>query len=238
MMETEATFFAAAVPNIGAPGGVSLFVNFRNLPWFAINGETDGLFKVDKVRRDIEDMKAMGIDLTWKLVKGRGHNAGFFTEFKGEICDFLGRHKRNPFPEKIEWQLDPAKGDYGKGFPANTFRWLRIEETGDTESKTAFKDITQRLVRPGFPRIRAKFKGNRIDVETARVKRYTVLVSEKMLDMKKEIEIHTNGKLSFKGKVEDDPRVILEEARRFNDRQLLFNNRVTIDVDGKPEEDE
>jgi hypothetical protein len=238
MMETEATFFAAALPNIGAPGGVSRFVNFLNLPWFAINGETDGLFKVDKVRRDIESMKAMGIDMTWKLVKGRGHDAGFFMEFKDEVCAFYGRHTRNPFPKKIEWQLDPSKGEYAKGFPANTFRWLRIEETGDSKGKTDFKDAGRRLVQSSLPRIRAKYEGNRIDVETSLVKKYTVLVSGKMLDLKKEIEIYTNRSLSFKGKLLDDPRVILEEARRFNDRQLLFQNRVTIEVDPKPEEGE
>jgi len=236
MMETEATFFAAAVPNIGSPGSVTRFVNFLNLPWFAINGETDGLFKVDNVRKDVEDMKKMGIDITWKLVEGRGHVAGFFVEFKDEVCAFYGRHTRNPFPAKIEWQLDPSRGEYAKGFPANTFRWLRIEETGDSESKTDFKDSNQRRIRSGLPRIRARYEGNRIDVETSSVKKYTVLISEKMLDLKKEIEIHTNGNLSFKGKLESDPRVILEEARKFNDRRLLFNNRVSIEVDGKSEE--
>ena len=70
-----------------------------------------------------------------------------------------------------------------------------------------------------------------VEVKTAGVKRYSVLVSPDMLDLSKEIEVHTNGQTSFAGTVEADARVILEEARRFKDRKLLFVNRVTVDVE-------
>ena len=39
-----------------------------------------------------------------------------------------------------------------------------------------------------------------------------------------------NGKEAFKAVVGTDAKVVLEEARRFNDRSLVFNNRITIDV--------
>jgi hypothetical protein len=52
-----------------------------------------------------------------------------------------------------------------------------------------------------------------------------------MVDLKKDVEVRTNGKLSFLGKVEPDARVILQEARRFLDDSLLFVNRISVDVD-------
>ena len=53
-LESEATFFAAAVSVIGAPGGVRRFGNLLNVPIFAINGAKDTLFKIDKVRESME----------------------------------------------------------------------------------------------------------------------------------------------------------------------------------------
>ncbi|MHC5078116.1 MAG: carboxylesterase family protein [Planctomycetota bacterium] len=236
LVETHATFYAAAVPNIGAPGGATRFGNYRTLPWFIINGDQDGLFKIDRVKEYIDGMKAMGVNLVWKVIKGGGHNAGFFTQYKDDICDFLSKHERDPLPKTVDWQVDPSKGEYENGFPGNTFRWIRIDETGQAQSNAEFKDANQKLIRGNLPRIRATAEGNRVNIETSRVKKYTVLVSDKMFDLKKEIEILTNGKTAFKGKVENDARAILEEARRFNDRELVFNNRIPIDVDAATEE--
>ena len=58
-----------------------------------------------------------------------------------------------------------------------------------------------------------------------------MLLSDEMLDLSKDVEIHTNGHLSFRGRVEPDASAILEEARRFKDRRLVFVNRVTLEVD-------
>ena len=55
-----------------------------------------------------------------------------------------------------------------------------------------------------------------------------------MFDLKEPVEVTVNGKLLFKGTVAPDARAALEEARRFNDRKLVFANRITIEVDGEP----
>lgn len=229
--ETEATFLAAAVPVIGSPGGVTRYANFRNLPWFAINGETDTIFKIDGVRESVEGMKAGGIDLTWKRVEKQGHDAYFFLKFKDEICAFLSKRPRDPLPKTVDWQVDPSReAEYASGFPANTIRWLRIEKTGSASSNASFDDVAG-AINGSLPRARAKREGNVISVETTGVTAYTVLLSDAMVDMAKDVEIRTNGNTSFRGKVVPDARTILEEARRFRDRALVFSARVTVDVD-------
>jgi hypothetical protein len=229
--ETEAGALAAAVPVIGSPGGVTRFANLRNLPWFAINGENDSIFDVTHVREAVDGMKASGIDLQWKLVEKGAHDPFFFVKFREEVVAFLKAHVRDPFPRTVHWTLDPSRGDPPGAYLADTFRWIRIDAAGAAASSASFEDASTGLLRADLPRIEAKRDGNRIDVRTSGVTRYSVLVAAEMLDLKKDVEVRTNGKLSFLGKVEPDARVILEEARRFLDDSLLFVNRIAVDVD-------
>jgi pimeloyl-ACP methyl ester carboxylesterase len=234
LAETEATFLAAAVPVIGSPGGVTRFANLRNLPWFAINGETDGTFKIDGVRAAVEGMKQAGIDLQWKLVEGQGHDPYFFTKFKDEVVAFLGKRVRDPYPKRVDWQMDPSAEGGAGGFPGDTMRWLRIDRTGTAESNATFDDAGQGSLRSDIPRARATWQGNAVKVETSGVQAFTVLVSDQMFDLAKDVEITTNGRVSWRGKPVPDAKVLLEEARRFRDRSLVFSARVTVEVDAAP----
>jgi dienelactone hydrolase len=230
--ETEATFFASAVAVIGAPGGVTRYANLKNLPWLAINGDKDTTFPVEHVRPQVEGMKAAGIDIDWKLLEGVDHDAHQFTKRKEEICAFFDKHPRDPFPKTVHLQVDPAKTGYEAGFPANTLRWVRIEAAGAAEHEGTFDDESAELLHASLPRVRARREGNRITLDTRGVKTVTVLLSDAMVDLTKDVEITANGRLLFRGKPENDARTALEEARRFADRALVFNARVTVEVDG------
>jgi predicted esterase len=232
VVETEATFYAAAIPTIGSPGGVTRFLNLRGLPFLAINGAKDGLFKIDGVTQAVESMKKTGIDVDFRVIDDAGHDPFLLVKQKKEVVKFIDEHPRDPLPKLVEWHLDPAKEGYEKGFPANTFRWIRIDEAGSAASNATFDDESGTLLRSNFPRIRAeKAEGNVVAVKTRGVKRFTVLVSDEMFDLEKPIEITVNGKPAFLGPVVPEARAILEEARRFNDRKLVFCNRVTVEVE-------
>jgi predicted esterase len=227
LVETEATFLAASVPTIGAPGSVTRYVNLRPLPFLVINGAKDTLFPIDRVRESVERMKAADISIDFRVIEDAGHDAFLFKKMEEDVCAFLEKHVRDPLPKKVDWQVDPAKE---ADFPANTFRWIRIDEVGDTASKGTFDDFGG-IISNAFGRIRAtKEDGNRVLVDTHRVKRLTVLVSDEMFDLEKEVEIVVNGKPVFREVVATDAKVVLEEARRFNDRRLVFNNRITLEV--------
>jgi len=231
VVETLATFVAAAVPVIGSPGGVTRFANLRNVPFFAINGAKDTLFTIDGVRQAVDGMRASGIEVLFEEVADAGHDPRLFLTYREEVCTFLGKHPRVPFPAVVHWEVDPSrKDDHGGAFPADTFRWIRIDETGPTTSRGTFEDGAGSLLR-GHPRVLARREGNRIEVDTRDVKRLTVLLAPGMVDVAKEVEVVANGRTAFRGLVEPDPRVVLEEARRFLDRALPFVARVTVDVD-------
>jgi dienelactone hydrolase len=230
--ETEATHFASAVAVIGAPGGVTRFANLKNLSWLVINGEKDTTFPVDHVRPQIEGMKEAGIDLDWKLLEGVGHDPYQFTKRKDEVCAFFDKHPRDPLPKTVHLQVDPAKTGYEAGFPANTMRWVRIETVGQAEHEGTFDDDSAGVLQGSLPRVRAKREGNRITLDTRGVKTVTVLLSDAMVDIATDVEITVNGRLLHRGKPEVHARTVLEEARRFADRALVFHARVTLDVDG------
>lgn len=228
-LETEATFVAAAVPVIGAPGPVTRYVNLRNVPWFAINGDKDSIFDIERVRAQVEEMKSAGIAMEWKVIPGGGHDPRFFLQFADEVRAFLGKHPRDPLPKKVEVCVDPSAGDGAVAFPANTFRWLRIEEAGASERGSSLAEAG--AVRGGLPRAEATREGNRIDVKTSGVKRVTVLLSDAMIDFGKDVEVVVNEVTLHRGRVDRDARVVLEEGRRFLDRRLVFAARLTLDVD-------
>jgi predicted esterase len=229
-VETEATFFAAAVPVIGSPGSVTRYANLKNLPWLVINGGKDTTFTVDHVRPQIEAMKAAGIDLDWRLLDDVGHDPWQFTKRKDEICAFLDKHPRDPLPKVVHVQTDPERTGYEAGFPANGVRWLRIEAAGTSEHRGTFDDESG-AIRGDLPRARGRRDGNRIALDTHGVKSVTVLLSDAMVDFGKDVEVSVNGRVLFRQRVESESRTILEEARRFADRALVFQARVTLDVD-------
>ncbi len=234
LLETLAGTFSCAVPVIGSPGGVTRFNNLRNLPLLAINGEKDSLFHIAGVREAVEGMKASGIDLTFVEVAGKGHDPGLFLEQAATVRKFLAAHTREPFPKTVHWCVDPTRGETATKYPANTFRWIRIEEVGATESRHAFEDAGKGLLRADLPRIEATREGNRISVRASGVTKYTVLLSPGMVDFAKPVTIETNGVPSFEGMIAADARTVLEEARRFRDARLVFQARVTVEVDAAP----
>ena len=230
ILETEATSYAAAVPVIGAPGGVTRFANLRNLPFFAINGTEDSIFEFARVKELADQMKGCGFDLEFKAIEGGKHNPFFFVEHGDEVRKFLTAHPRTALPPVVDWQVDPGREGYEQSPAARTFRWIRIEETGKAPKDGEFDDWGP-LIRRDLPRLCAKkLEGNRVEVTTWQVKRFTILVSDEMFDLDEPIEIVVNGTVRFAEKLAPDARVALEEARLLNDRKLVFSNRVTLSV--------
>ncbi|MBI2920147.1 MAG: hypothetical protein HYY18_03560 [Planctomycetes bacterium] len=234
ILETLAGTFACAVPVIGSPGGVTRFNNLRNLSLLAINGEKDPLFKIAEVREDVEGMKASGIDLTFMEQAGKGHDPRLFLEQAAAVRKFLAAHVREAFPKSVHWTVDPKEGETAMQFPANTFRWIRIDEAGAATSRHAFEDASKGLLRADLPRIEATREGNKFSVRTSGVTKYTVLLASDMIDFTKPVVIETNGSPSFEGVVAADARTVLEEARRFRDSRLMFHARITVEVDAAP----
>jgi membrane-associated protease RseP (regulator of RpoE activity) len=93
-----------------------------------------------------------------------------------------------------------------------------------TEPKPAFKrnKISGRIVA-------TKVK-NRVDVKCQNISAYTLFISPDQFDLKKNIEVYTNGNLSFKGKVKPDVEFMLKQTIEDMDRSMVFSNKIDISV--------
>ncbi|PIP11882.1 MAG: hypothetical protein COT45_03500 [bacterium (Candidatus Stahlbacteria) CG08_land_8_20_14_0_20_40_26] len=82
-------------------------------------------------------------------------------------------------------------------------------------------------------RIEAEVTGNRIDVKVKNIGAYTVFISRDQFDIDKDIEIYTNGELSFKGKIKPDIEFMLRQATKDMDRSMIFIGKIEIAVKKK-----
>lgn len=80
-------------------------------------------------------------------------------------------------------------------------------------------------------RIEADVSGNRIDVRVKNVAAYTLFISRKQFNLNKDIEVYTNGEISFKGRVEPDIEFMLRQAAKGMDRTRIFIGKIEIAVE-------
>jgi hypothetical protein len=79
-------------------------------------------------------------------------------------------------------------------------------------------------------RLDVSVKGNAVYVKSRSVSLYTVLVSRDQFDVNSDIEVTTNGKVSFNGRVKPDVGFMLSQYVEDRDRKMVFWGRIDIDV--------
>ncbi len=79
-------------------------------------------------------------------------------------------------------------------------------------------------------RIAVRADGNRVEVRTRNVARYTLFVSRDLFDVRKPLTVTTNGRASFEGFVAPDAAFMLERASADEDRTMVFWGKIEIDA--------
>jgi membrane-associated protease RseP (regulator of RpoE activity) len=85
-------------------------------------------------------------------------------------------------------------------------------------------------------RIDASVSGNRVETKVKNVGAYTLFVSRDQFNVNEEVEVYTNGELSFRGKVKPDLAFILSQYLKDRDRAMVFWGKVEIRVEKKTKE--
>jgi len=75
---------------------------------------------------------------------------------------------------------------------------------------------------------------NRIEIQTARVQRYSLFLNEQLIDSSKPLVVLTNGQVSFEGLVTPSIETLLRQARLRQDSQQLFSIRLAVQVRKQP----
>ena len=226
----QAARFAGIAPMAGGLDDALMpfLENFRQTPLYIIHGLQDQVMPV-KLSRSIDEALT---ELKYAHVyrehdRVHPHAGGHFfpREELPDLVAWLEQQRREPYPKKLTVVRDASH--------LQPFGWVRIDATDRiaefSEALIDHRDevITNRI----YARLEAEIRdGNRIEVRTHRVRRYTLHLNDKLVDLSSPITVVTNGTVSFEGLVTLSVRALLHEARLRQDPRALFPGSVTISV--------
>jgi predicted esterase len=98
---------------------VHLMPNGSNLPMHFFQGAADQVVKADSTKQWIARLKAEGATVEYTEYEGVQHNSWVNAYQEGFIFDWFAKHKRNRFPDKIQFATPDLK--HGKAW------WLQLE---------------------------------------------------------------------------------------------------------------
>lgn len=221
----DTTPWASFLPFIGHPAvlqnpsiGVSAPVyraNLINKPFYVVNGEDDRLYPTRAVDPFIADFKAAGVDITYRPLKGYGHETAWWPDEAQRIDAFIAEHPRLPHPARIVWQTETTES-------AARAHWVRIDEIGYTASDERFGNEGLWVPQTPGSRIEVDRVGNRIEVRSEGVAAATFLISPDAFDLAQPITVVWNGSTVFDARVVPAIETLLRWAARDDDRTLLY----------------
>ena len=96
--------------------------NFRNKPFFIVNGMRDPLYPTRIVDPYIEHYRRGGVSLEYHP-QDAGHNTSWWPQVKDDYEAFVRAHPRNPLPDTLTWETADVRGH-------NRAHWLVIDRLG------------------------------------------------------------------------------------------------------------
>ena len=206
----------------------------NNTPFYGISGSEDRAFPISTVNAIYNYGTNNGSN--WKNFTKKGDHGLPFSnrDSINFIFDTLATKIRDPFPKKIEWETDNVKNGRNA--------WLEILEldtltekanwhtllnpTITQNGKSAFIDFNKN--KSGA--VKASVEGNTIKIESSRVKRIKLYISEDMFDLNQQIKIVINSKDYINLKLSADKNVILEEFLKTKDRAFIVANKIEFTI--------
>ncbi|MBI3098085.1 MAG: hypothetical protein HYY93_07570 [Planctomycetes bacterium] len=230
--------FAGLIPEIGAPRLVNFgsLGNLRPVPMYCIVGAKDQEQMVWNNREAERFLREAGADITYNEYAQYGHQP--MPGETARACVWAARRRRDPYPPAVELALTHL--EHGRAW------WIRVDrftkpvwdpytDRSVPVEKGAGKEDTLRAYiakcRKQIAHIRAIVASpTRIDITCDQIAEITVFVSDELVDLDQPVEIWTNGKRAFTGRVERDLDRMISHAVESNDRGRVFSNWVGVKV--------
>ncbi|OLC81668.1 MAG: hypothetical protein AUI96_01320 [Nitrospirae bacterium 13_1_40CM_3_62_11] len=143
-----------------------------------------------------------------------------------DLVAWFGSRRRDPVPTRVTVVRDATH--------LMAFAWVRIDATDRIAAFT--ERLIDRQDEAIVNRVYAKLDAevmapNRIEVRTRLVRRYTVFLNQRLVDLAKPVTIVTDGHVSYEGLVVPTVETLLRGARLRQDRGMLFPVMLTISVE-------
>lgn len=199
--------FAAASMMAGHPNGVSM-LSVRNLPFMIWMGAKDGAYKRNEMAalwgKKLDALAAEdqdGYEHETHIVAGKGH---WMNLEDAASVPWMAKRTRDAWPQKIVW--------HQTGRAHSRFYWLSVPAEFAQNGQT----------------IRAEVVGQTISLQTERVDQVRLRLSDKLLDLDKEITVSRNGEQVFQGKVVRTVQAIYESLNERMDPTSVASAHLMI----------
>jgi dienelactone hydrolase len=210
------TPFAGFVALIGSPRvlsdknntyGTTFIPNFINKPIFALNTKKDHLFPSSSVKSFFERVNTLGGDVRFHSVSGK-HDMNWLNKKKKDIQAFVSDQRRNPYPDKLRWQIDA-----GQEFPR--IHWLVLNTPIDAD-KPSIAEVNK--------------QGNIVYLSSINISTVSLLISPDHFDLNREIQIWANKTLVFNQRISPDVNTLNKWYEIDKDKSMLFSNEIHIEL--------
>ena len=226
----HAPVFAGIAPMASGLDNVLMpfLANLRQTPIYMIHGMKDQVMPVDLSRSIARELDVLGYPYVYREHERKHPVAGghyFPKEELPDLVDWFNSHRREPLPTRLTVVRD--------GSHFQPFNWVRVDST---DPIAAFSDdlVDKRdelIKRRVYAKLDASIReGNRIEVQTHHVRRYSLFLNGSLIDPAKPLTVMTNGEISFAGIVTPSVEVLLRQARLRQDPERLFPIHLTIAV--------
>ena len=230
----QAPLFAGLAPMASGLDNVLMpfLANLRSTPIYIIHGVKDEVMPVELSRAITQELTRLGYSFVYREHDREHPMAGghyFPKEELSDLVNWLNRQRRNPLPTTVTVVREASH--------LQPFGWVRIDAT---DPIAAFSEdlISKRddlIKRREYARLDASIVApNRIEVQTARVQRYSLFLNEQLIDSSKPLVVLTNGQMSFEGLVTPSIETLLRQARLRQDSQQLFPIHLAVQVRKQP----
>jgi predicted esterase len=200
--------------------------NFRMVPVYWVLGAKDEKIPIEMGRAAKVDLEAAKGELIYKEVADGGHD--WSLEKDEVVLDWYDKHVRAPYPEEIAWK------SYEKIF-ARAF-WVEVTKRTEPppliivhqDQKGAESERRTELRPPAL--VKAKRKGNTIDLSTEEVRELRVYLDDAMVDLDKPVTITVNGRKLHDATVKRSMDLLIDEAHKRRDSSMLFSAFVDVKI--------
>ncbi|MBX3320258.1 MAG: hypothetical protein KF890_10295 [Nitrospira sp.] len=226
----HAPLFAGIAPMASGLDDVLMpfLANLRHTPIYIIHGSKDQVMPVHLSRSIAKELDGLGYPYVYREHEREHPIAGGHYFPKEELPDLIAwfnHQRREPLPRSVTLVRDASH--------FQPFTWVRLDAT---DPIAAFSDDLvdkrdERIKRRVYARLDASIReGNRIEVQTDHVRRYSLFVNDSLIDPAKPLTVITNGEVSFAGTVTPSVETLLRQTRLRQDPQRLVTIHLSITV--------
>lgn len=230
----HAPLFAGIAPMASGLDEVLMpfLANLRNTPIYIIHGAKDQVMPVELSRSISRELETLGYSHVYREHEREHPMAGGHYFPKEELPDlvlWLNSQRRGPLPARLTVVREASH--------FQSFGWLRLESTDPIAafSEDLVDKGGERIIRRDYAKLDAGIvETNRIEVSAERVRRYSIFLNDRMVDVSKPVTVLTNGQVSFTGLVTPSLETLLRQARLRQDPRELYSVQLTITVPNRP----